>query len=164
MAAMYARVDERLIHGQVAAMWTGLLGVTRIVVVNDAAVKDEMLIAALKIARPAGIKLSILSKNKAVEKLKQNAYPGENLFVITKNIADMMFLIDRGVEIRKVNIGNLAKRETTIELKRSVYVTEQDILDIKDLVNRGITVTAQMVPTDSDRSIIEYLPKNQERV
>lgn len=158
MGEMHARVDERLIHGQVAAMWTGLLGITRIVVVNDGAVKDEMLIAALKIARPAGIKLSILSRNKAIEKLKQGAYPGETLFVITKTIADMKFLIDQGVEIKKVNVGNLAKREKTTELKRSVYVTEQDILDIKALLNHGIAVTAQMVPTDSERSIAEYLP------
>ncbi|MCI8376446.1 MAG: PTS sugar transporter subunit IIB [Lachnospiraceae bacterium] len=157
MAKMHARVDERLIHGQVAAMWTGLLGITRIVVVNDEAVRDEMLIAALKIARPAGIKLSILSRNKAVEKLKGDAYPGETLFVITKNIADMKHLIDQGVEIRKVNLGNLAKREGTTELKRSVYVTEQDVVDIKALLDQGIAMTAQMVPTDSDRSVAEYL-------
>ena len=150
MAKMHARVDERLIHGQVAAMWTGLLGITRIVVVNDEAVRDEMLIAALKIARPAGIKLSILSRNK-------DAYPGETLFVITKNIADMKHLIDQGVEIRKVNLGNLAKREGTTELKRSVYVTEQDVVDIKALLDQGIAMTAQMVPTDSDRSVAEYL-------
>jgi len=158
LTKIHARIDERLIHGQVAAMWTGLLGITRIVVVNDEAVKDEMLIAALKIARPAGIKLSILSKNRAVEKLKADAYPGETLFVITKNVADMKFLIEQNVAIDKVNVGNLAKRENTTELKRSVYVTEQDIWDIKAILEKGIAVTAQMVPTDSGRSIAEYLP------
>ena len=66
-------------------------------------------------------------------------------------------MIDQGVEIRKVNLGNLAKREGTTELKRSVYVTEQDVVDIKALLDQGIAMTAQMVPTDSDRSVAEYL-------
>lgn len=157
---MHARVDERLIHGQVAAMWTGYLGITRIVVVNDKAVKDEMLIAALKIARPAGIKLSILSKNKAVEKLTNDFYGNETLFVITQNIADMRYLIEHEVTFDSINIGNVAKREGTIELKRSVYATQEEIQDIKALLDRGLRITAQMTPSEPDKSIAEFLPKN----
>lgn len=156
MAVMHARVDERLIHGQVAAMWTGYLQVTRIVVVNDKAVKDEMLIAALKIARPAGIKLSILSKSKAVEKLTTDFYGNEVLFVITKNIADMKYLIDHGVALKLVNVGNVPKRDGTKELKKSVYVTEEEIQDIKAILDKGIRVTAQMIPSESDKSIEEF--------
>ena len=74
MAIIHARVDERLIHGQVAMVWTNTVGATRIVVVNDAAVKDEMIIAALKMAKPAGVKLSILSKNRAIEKFAEKTY------------------------------------------------------------------------------------------
>ena len=47
MAIVHARVDERLIHGQVAMVWTNTVGATRIIVVNDEAVKDEMIIAGL---------------------------------------------------------------------------------------------------------------------
>lgn len=158
MSKMYARVDERLIHGQVAAMWTGYLGVTRIVVVNDKAVKDEMMIAALKIARPAGVKLSILSKNKAVEKLTGGFYGEETLFVITQTVSDMKEIIDRGVKLELVNVGNVAKRDNTIELKRSVYVTEEEIKEIQSLIDAGVRVTAQMIPSEPDKSITEFFP------
>ena len=69
MAIVHARVDERLIHGQVAMVWTNTVELPVIVVVNDAAVKDEMVIAGLKMAKPAGVKLSILSVKRAVEKI-----------------------------------------------------------------------------------------------
>lgn len=49
MSIVNARVDERLIHGQIAMVWTNTVGATRIAVVNDQAVKDETIIAALKI-------------------------------------------------------------------------------------------------------------------
>ena len=86
MSIVNARVDERLIHGQVAMVLTNTVGATRIAVVNDQALKDETIIAALKISKPAGVKLSILSKAKAVEKFKDGVYDEDKIFLITKNM------------------------------------------------------------------------------
>lgn len=157
MAIVHARVDERLIHGQVAMVWTNTVGATRIVVVNDAAVKDEMIIAGLKMAKPAGVKLSILSKKRAVEKFAEKAYEGEKVFLITKNVGDMAELVAAGMEIPSVNVGNVAQREGSKQIKKSVNLTEQDILEIKDIIAKGIPVTAQMIPNESDQSILNYL-------
>lgn len=157
MAIVHARVDERLIHGQVAMVWTNTVGATRIVVVNDAAVKDEMIIAGLKMAKPAGVKLSILSKKRAVEKFAEKAYEGEKVFLITKNIGDMAELVSAGMEIPAVNVGNVAQREGSKPIKKSVNLTEQDIAQIKDIIAKGIPVTAQMIPNESDQSIMNYI-------
>ncbi len=157
MAIVHARVDERLIHGQVAMVWTNTVGATRIVVVNDAAVKDEMIIAGLKMAKPAGVKLSILSKKRAVEKFAEKAYEGEKVFLITKNVGDMAELVAAGMEIPSVNVGNVAQREGSKQIKKSVNLTEQDIVEIKDIIAKGIPVTAQMIPNESDQSILNYL-------
>ena len=108
---VHARVDERLIHGQVAMVWTNTVGATRILVANDEALKDEMVLSGLKMAKPVGVNLSITTVARAAKRLKENTYPGERVFVITKNIADMAKLIREGVEIGKVNVGNVAKRE-----------------------------------------------------
>lgn len=53
---VHARVDERLIHGQVAMVWTNTVGATRILVANDEALKDEMVLSGLKMAKPGGCK------------------------------------------------------------------------------------------------------------
>jgi len=70
------RIDERLIHGQVAAFWTNTLKATRIMVIDDSASRDDVQKMALKMACPAGVKLSILSIEKAVENLQANKYDG----------------------------------------------------------------------------------------
>lgn len=157
MAIVHARVDERLIHGQVAMVWTNTVGATRIVVVNNNAVKDEMVIAALKMAKPAGVKLSILSVKRAVEKFKENTYDGEKVFLITKNIADMATLVDAEIGIKAVNVGNVAGREGSRPIKKSVELTDTDIAQIHGIIDKGVPVTAQMIPSESDQSILKYI-------
>lgn len=160
MSIKNARVDERLIHGQVAMVWTNTIGATRIVVVNNESVNDESIIAALKISKPAGVKLSILSKEKAVNKFKDGIYDEDKVFLITKNIQDMSDLIEGGIQIESVNIGNIAKKEDAIQIKKSVHLTKDDISLIKNMIANGIKVTAQMIPNESDQSIEIYLKNN----
>lgn len=157
MSIENARVDERLIHGQVAMVWTNTIGATRIIVVNNEAVNDESIIAALKISKPAGVKLSILSKEKAIDKFKNGIYDEDKVFLITKNIQDMSDIIQGGIHIESVNIGNVAKKEDAIQIKKSVHLTKNDISLIKNMIADGIKVTAQMIPNESDQSIEIYL-------
>ncbi len=153
---VHARVDERLIHGQVAMVWTNTVGATRIVVVNDEAVKDEMMISALKIAKPAGVKLSLLSIEKAKIKLNDDTYAQDRVFLICKNIKDMITLVDEVDQLKSFNVGNVSQKQDTINIKKSVNLTQDEIDILKKLVEKGIYVTAQMVPNESDQLIVEY--------
>lgn len=156
MPIIHARVDERLIHGQVAMVWTNTVGATRIAVVNDEAVVDEMTIAALKISKPAGVKLSILSVKKAIEKINSGVYNQERVLLITKNVKDMIFLVEHVDELKSFNIGNVSKKEGSINIKKSVNLSLVEIEMIKKVLINGIKVTAQMVPNESDQSIQSY--------
>jgi len=157
MAIVHARVDERLIHGQVAMVWTNTVGASRIIVVNDEAVKDELIIAGLKMAKPAGVKLSILSIKRAAEKFAEKAYEEGKVFLITKNVTDMATLIRSEVPIKAFNVGNVAKREGSRPIKKSVNLTEDDEKDIREMIQLGVSVTAQMLPNESDQSIVNML-------
>ncbi|WP_348920798.1 PTS system mannose/fructose/N-acetylgalactosamine-transporter subunit IIB [Enterococcus rotai] len=157
MTIEHARVDERLIHGQVATVWTNTLGAQRIMVVNDLAVKDQMQIGALKMAKPAGVKLSILSKRKAIEKILAGNYDDEKVFLITKDIQDMADLIDSGVPLKSFNVGNISQKEGSKPIKKSVAVTETDVQTIKRLDEKGIKITAQMIPSESDETILNFI-------
>lgn len=157
MGVIHARVDERLIHGQVATVWTNLIGANRIIVVNDTVVHDKMQIGALKLAKPTGVKLSILSVRKGIENIKSGKYDEDKAFLITRNIQDMRALIDGEIGLTKFNIGNISSKPGSISIKKSVALTEQDIDDIKHLINNEIQITAQMLPGDSDASIETFL-------
>lgn len=153
MAIIHARVDERLIHGQVAAVWTRITNSERIAVVNDDAVHDKMQIGALGLARPTGIKLVILSTRRALITLNNGKYDADRTFLLTKSIADMRALIDGGVKVDTVNIGNVAPHGDAKQVKRSVYLDAKDIEDIHAMIDAGVKVTAQMVPNEPDVSI-----------
>lgn len=157
MSIIHARVDERLIHGQVATVWTNSLGAQRIMVVNDQAVKDQVQIGALKMAKPVGVKLSILSRRKAVEKILEGKYDEEKVFLITKNIEDMAYLIDQGVPLKEFNVGNISQKEGSRAIKKSVAVTPADTEIIKRLSDNAVKITAQMIPSEANESILTFL-------
>ena len=157
MGIIHARIDERLIHGQVATVWTNTLGANRIMVVNDLAVKDQMQIAALKMAKPAGVKLSILSKRKAVANILAGKYDEDKVFLITRDIPDMAYLIDNDVPLESFNVGNISQKEGSRPIKKSVALTEEDIQIVERLIQNGTNITAQMIPSESKESILNFI-------
>ena len=144
----HMRIDERLIHGQVASVWTNFLGCSRIIVANDEAPKSEMQIAALKLACPTGVKLSILSVDKAAANILSGKYDEDKVFLITRNVPDAKRLVDPGV-----NVGNLAHHDGYKKIKKSVSLSDADISLIREILAKGVNVTAQMIPDESDASI-----------
>lgn len=158
MAIVHARVDERLIHGQVAMVWTNTVGSDRILVANDAAVKDDIQIGALKMAKPTGVKLSILSINKAIENINAGKYDGDKVFLITRNIPDMARLIRGGVPIKHFNVGNISQKEGSVAIKKSVSLIPEDVALLRELLAEGVEITAQMLPNEPADSIEKLLP------
>lgn len=153
----HVRIDERLIHGQVASVWTNMLGCNRIIVANDAAPKSEMQIAALKLACPTGVKLSILSVKKAAENIQAGKYDADKALLITRNIPDIKRIVDAGTVLPGINVGNLAHKEGQTKIKKSVSLSEEDIAMIREMIAGGLRITAQMVPDESDASIETFL-------
>ena len=124
---------------------------------NDAAVKDQLQIGALKMAKPAGVKLSILSKRKAIEKILAGNYDEEKVFLITKDIADMAALIDGGVPLQSFNVGNISQKEGSRAIKKSVALTDEDIQTVRRLTDNGVTITAQMIPSEPNEAILTFI-------
>jgi PTS system mannose-specific IIB component len=153
---IHTRVDERLIHGQVAAVWTNLLKADRIYVANDKAWQDDISLNALKLAKPSGKKLTVSSINRAIENFKNDRFADERVFLIAKNIQDMKRLVE-GIALKKFNVGNLAKHGDSKPIKNSVALSTQDIKDIEEMLSQGVEITAQMVPGESDASIATFI-------
>ena len=103
------RIDERLIHGQVAAIWSKALNLTRIMVIDEDAVKNPTQKSVLKMACPAGCKLSILSVESAAANLAARKYEGDRILIIVRSPATLRALYDAGYHFDSVNVGNMAK-------------------------------------------------------
>lgn len=154
------RIDERLIHGQVAAYWTNNLNVTRLMVIDDLASQDEIQKMALKMACPSTVKLSILSVDRAVERLNDpTAYDGERVFIVLRGTETLEKVIEKGAPIKNITVGNMSNKVGSTRVYHTVCVTQEDIRRFRELADKGITFTAQMVPSDEPQNFIDLIAK-----
>lgn len=158
MEIVNVRVDDRLIHGQVAAVWSLTTKATRMMVVDDLVVKDAVNKEALKMACPSQCRLSILTVAKAAANLCAGKYEGERVFIVAKGPKTIRELYEAGFHMSQVNVGNMGGKQNTRMLKKAVSVTEKDIEDFCFLADKGVKVTAQMVPSDEAVDFMELIP------
>ena len=85
MTIVGCRIDGRLIHGQVANLWTTKLNVSRIMVIDDEVAQNDIEKSGLKLATPPGVKLSILPVAKAAENILAGKYDSQRLFIVARN-------------------------------------------------------------------------------
>ncbi|WP_239257292.1 PTS system mannose/fructose/N-acetylgalactosamine-transporter subunit IIB [Listeria ilorinensis] len=148
MAIIYVRVDDRLIHGQVANLWTTKLQATRIMVIDDAVAQNEVEKVALKMAVPAGVKLSVLPAEKAAQNILAGKYDSQRVFIVVRDVAMLVELAKAGVPLPEINVGNLAKRENTKQVLKSVCITPEEVTLLRWLKEQGSKLIAQKVPNE----------------
>ncbi|MEI5992160.1 hypothetical protein A5881_003716 [Enterococcus termitis] len=151
------RIDERLIHGQVATSWIGHLSATRVMIIDDTIVKSDMEKSALRAACPKNIKLSILTIDNAAKRINEGFYSEERLLIIVKNPSIVKQLFELGVQMPSVTVGNMSKKEHRELLKKSVYISKEELNDLLYLEHQNINVNVQMVPNEEKKKISDYL-------
>ncbi|MDR2975994.1 MAG: PTS sugar transporter subunit IIB [Streptococcaceae bacterium] len=161
LGIIHVRLDERMIHGQVATLWSGNLGATRIMIADDAVAKNEIEKASLKTAVPGGVKLSILKVETAAARIQAGNYIGQKVFLIVPKLSDLFELIDAGVPIEAFNLGNLSLKPGIegVRITKSCYLTQDQLDRCLALEKEGIRITAQMVPMEQARPLSQLLKK-----
>ena len=147
---VHIRIDDRLIHGQVATRWSTGLRVNRIMVIDDAVASNDAEKAILRMAAPAGVNTSILGFDKAVANIKNGNYAGQRVMLIVKTPVTLVKMMEAGVKLLPVNIGNMSNRPGTTQYKKSISMTPEEKEAVDTLLKAGIKVTAQLVPDDPE--------------
>lgn len=153
------RIDERLIHGQVATMWTNALHLTRLMVIGDDIVKNDIQKTALKTACPHGVHLSILTAKGAARRINSGKYKGQTVLILVKNPGVLKELVDNGVKLPEINVGNMSTKASSRQVAKSVAVTEEDIENFKYLDKKGCHLYHQMVPAEDKEDFMKLLSK-----
>lgn len=146
MGIVLVRVDDRLIHGQVALGWTRIVGATHIVVANDEVASDQTQIMLLKMASPPGVKATILSVDDCAKKLSGNEFKNDKILVLVRDPESLIRLMDGGVEITEVNIGNVRAAENRERIIKEVAASPEEIADWKELDKRNVKMEALWLP------------------
>lgn len=151
------RIDERLIHGQVAGIWSTSLNTQRIIVINDEAAKDPLQKSSLRMAAPSTMRLSVLTVAEAAKNVQAGKYGAQRIFLLFKNPTDVLRYLEAGGELTTVNVGNMSYKEGTREVTKSIQVTKDEELVFEDIAKRQVKITAQRVPNDPVINFMEKL-------
>ncbi|MDB5140539.1 MAG: mannose/fructose/sorbose transporter subunit [Mucilaginibacter sp.] len=150
------RIDDRLVHGQVAFTWTPAVGADCLIIANDKVAKDEFMKLTLGLAKPQGTRLLIKSLKDAVTFLNDEKNKSLKILLIINSVQDAYALATDVPEIRSINFGGLRSREGSKLISKAIAVTADDIPAIKELLNKGIELEIRQVPTDS-KQLVESL-------
>lgn len=151
------RVDDRLIHGQVAVGWTRTLGANHIVVANDEVAKDNTQKMLLKIATPVNVKSTILPVAEAAAFLATEKFGSDKVLVLVRDPQSLLMLLEGGVKLPKVNIGNVRMVEGRKPLTKEVAATPEEIRLWKKLDEKGVELEALWLPGGSATNFNEVL-------
>lgn len=155
------RIDDRLIHGQVAFVWTKHLGVNRIIVANDEIVKNDVQKMSLKMATPDTAKCSILGVDDAIAVLNDPRAESLKILVITNNPTDVRRIVEKVANIPLVNVANYGRITGDLSTKKklcdTLYVTKEDIAEFNKIIQSGVRTEYQVVPTNAAKPMTEML-------
>lgn len=144
-----SRIDDRLIHGQVATVWSKEAGAGRIIVVDDEVSNDEIRKTLLKQAAPPGIKVNVVDVDKAVRVYNNPKYANEDVFFLFTVPSAPLRMVKAGVPIKSVNVGGMQFKEGRKQITKAASVTDAEAADFLELEKLGVELDLRVVASDS---------------
>ncbi|WP_346353015.1 mannose/fructose/sorbose PTS transporter subunit IIB [Azotosporobacter soli] len=149
MEICLTRIDDRLIHGQVATVWVKESGCNKIIACSDEVAADPLRKTLLLQVTPPGIKAYVLPIDKVLEAYKNPKYSDFKTMFLCTNPNDVLRLVEGGVAIKSVNVGGMCYKEGKTLISGAVAVDEADIDAFKKLHAKGIELEVRKVARDS---------------
>lgn len=154
-----ARIDTRLLHGQVATSWTKSTSPNRIIVVSDNVSKDELRKSMIEQAAPPGVKANVIPLSKLVEVDKDTRFGSTKALILFETPMEALEVIEKGVDIKELNLGSIAHSIGKVVVSTSVALGQEEIDAIEKLIKLGIKIDVRKVPSDSPEDIEQLLKK-----
>ena len=148
MTLRLVRVDDRLIHGQVVAIWLKALRAERIVIVDDRTAADEFLREILELAAPPGVPVEVHDLAAGTERVKQLASDPEPVFVIMRSPVTALRLREAGVEFPLLNVGGIGAGPGRKPLYRNISASPEEREAMRQLEAMGTRVELRIVEND----------------
>ncbi|WP_034551150.1 mannose/fructose/sorbose PTS transporter subunit IIB [Carnobacterium funditum] len=153
------RIDDRLIHGQVATVWTKTLKINRILVVSDEVAKDTLRKTLLKHAAPSDGTANVITIDKMIAIYQNPQFDIFKAMLLFTNPHDVKRVVEGGVKFNSVNIGGMSFSAGKRMITNAVAVNAQDVEDFNYLNEQGIELEIRKVASDSKTHMIELLKK-----
>jgi len=154
-----ARIDTRLLHGQVATAWTKSVGPNRIIVVSDQVSKDDLRKKLIEQAAPPGVKANVVPIAKMCEVAKDPRFGDTKALLLFETPQDALRAIEGGVDIPSINLGSMAHTPGKVVVTKALAMGPDDVKTLEAIKAAGVDFDIRKVPNDSKASIDDILRK-----
>ena len=152
-----ARVDTRLLHGQVATNWAKSTNPDRIIVVSDNVAKDDLRKKLIEQAAPPGVKAHTIPLDKLVGVSKDTRFGGTKALLLFENPQDALYVIEKGVEIKELNIGSMAHSVGKVLVNNVLSMNQEDVETYKKLNELGVKFDVRKVTADKPQDLFKLI-------
>ena len=157
MSIILARIDDRLIHGQVTEGWGKRLKPKVVLVVSDEVATSEweceLCLAALPMALE-GLVANVSDAPRVINELEEDSRPA---YVLFESPRDAFEAIQGGARIASLNVGGMHSQKGKREILDYIYVDEEDIKYLKALGDSGIKLDFRDVPGHENVDVLSIL-------
>jgi len=153
------RIDDRLIHGQVIAVWCKHQRFTRIVIVDDGVAADAFMQEVLRLAAPPGLQVDVLSVEEGISALTGNPPNRGTTMVLVKSPQTAKRLYDGGLKYSALNIGGIGSGPGRKNIFKNIAVSKEEIVILKHLLDQGVEITLLTVPGEKSKSFSDLAGK-----
>ena len=154
---LLARIDDRLIHGQVVEGWVNFLKATCILVADDKVAANPRQRSILELSAPEGVKVVIGSVDEICATLRSSSFDRERAILLFSNPSDALRFLRSGVSCPAVNIGGMHFVPGKRKILDVLAVDEDDLAALREILRRGVKVEIQTVPTEKAQPLEKML-------
>ena len=152
-----ARIDTRLLHGQVATGWTKATQPNRIIVVSDTVSQDDLRKKLIEQAAPPGVRAHVIPLDKFVAVSKDPRFGETKALVLFENPQDALKVIKAGVEIPELNVGSMAHSVGKVLVTNVLSMDQDDVDTFKELRDLGVKFDVRKVPNDKPTDLFKSI-------
>lgn len=154
-----ARIDTRLLHGQVATTWTKMTKPDRIIVCSDGVAQDELRKTMIVQAAPPGVHVHVVPIKKIIEIAHDTRFGNTKAMLLFETPQDMLRAIEGGVEIKEANLGSMAHSVGKVVVTNAVAMDEDDVKTLEAIRECGTEFDVRKVPADNAENFDAMLKK-----
>ncbi|HFI0405246.1 TPA: PTS sugar transporter subunit IIB [Streptococcus suis] len=154
-----ARIDTRLLHGQVATAWTPASKADRIIVASDTVAQDDLRKQLIKQAAPGNVKANVVPIKKLIEVSKDPRFGNTHALILFETPQEALEAIEGGVEIKELNVGSMAHSTGKTMVNTVLSMDKDDVATFERLRELGVKFDVRKVPNDSPKDLFELINK-----
>jgi mannose/fructose/N-acetylgalactosamine-specific phosphotransferase system component IIB len=145
MGVIFVRIDNRLVHGQVVEGWLPAMKAEEVIVISPDAPKSTLMQKMLRMSLPQNYGLKMFDAAEGAKYLQQAA--PQKQFILIESIKDLEELLDNGVRVESVNIGNVPYDVGKKDFGNGVFLNEEEVSILKDISQKGVKIDVRALPS-----------------